>query len=62
MDVKKVRDVVMFALEHLQEDLVRVKALGNRVHLYAGNDEFEIVIKTMDPKGSSRLDRKSSGS
>jgi len=62
MDVDKVRDVVMFALEHLQGDLVRVKALGNRVHLYAGDDEFEIVIKTMDPKGSSRLDRKSSDS
>ena len=58
MEVKKVRDVVMFALEHLQGDLVRVKALGNRVHLYAGNDEFEIVIRTMDPKGSGRLDPK----
>ena len=60
MDVDKVRDVVMFALEHLHGDLARVKALGNRVHLYVGDDEFEIVIKTMSPKGSSRLDRKPS--
>jgi len=61
MDVDKVRDVITFALEHLQEELVRVVALGNRVHLYVGNkDEFEIVIKTMSPKGSSRLDRKAS--
>jgi len=57
MEVEKVRDVIRFALEHLQEDLVRVTAIGNSVHLYVGDDEFEIVIKTMDPKGSSRLDR-----
>ena len=61
MDVEKIRDVVQFALEHLHADLVKVKALGNRVHLYVGDDEFEIVIKTMDPKGSSRLDRKHYG-
>ena len=61
MEVKKVRDIVLFALEHLQGDLVRVQALGNRVHLYVGNDEFEIVIRTMDPKGSGRLDPKRTG-
>jgi hypothetical protein len=58
MDVDKVREVVKFALENLHGEPVRVKALGNRVHLYAGDEEFEIVIRTMTPKGSSRLDRR----
>ena len=57
MDVEKIRDVITFALEHLQGERIKVVPLGNRVHLYAGDDEFEVVIRTMDPKGSSRLDR-----
>jgi hypothetical protein len=55
MEVEHVRDVIAFALEHLQKEDVKVVALGNRVHLYQGDREFEIVIRTMDPKGSSRL-------
>lgn len=57
MDVEQIRDVITFALDHLQKEDVRVVPLGNRVHLYVGDCEFEVVIKTMDPKGSSRLDR-----
>jgi len=56
MEIEKIRDVIAFALEHLQEELVKVVVLGNRVHLYVGDkDEYEVVIKTMDPKGSRRL-------
>jgi len=55
MEVEDIRDVIVFALEHLQNKDARVVALGNRVHLYAGEREFEVVIRTMDPKGSSRL-------
>ena len=58
MDVDQIREVITFALEHLQNEKVKVVPLGNRVHLYAGDGEFEIVIRTMDPKGSSRLDRR----
>jgi len=57
MDVEKIRDVITFALEHLHSEKIKVVPLGNRVHLYVGDDEFEVVIRTMDPKGSSRLDR-----
>lgn len=57
MDVEKIRDVITFALEHLNTEDIKVVPLGNRVHLYVGDGEFEVVIKTMDPKGSSRLDR-----
>ena len=60
MEVEQVRDVIAFALEYLQDEEVKAVPLGNRVYLYAGDSEFEIVIKTMDPKGSSRLDRKGS--
>jgi len=56
MDVEKIRDVIKFALDHLQEDLVRVKALGNRVHLYVGDDEYEIVIKTIGSECPMFLD------
>ena len=59
MKVDQVRDIVTWALEHLDDNSVRVQPIGNSVHLYAGDDEFEIVIRTMDPKGSSRLARKS---
>jgi len=57
MEVDQVRDVITFALEHLHKEDVKVVPLGNRIHLYVGDREFEIVIRTMDPKGSSRLDR-----
>lgn len=57
MEVDDVREVITFALRHLQKEEVRVVPLGNRVHLYVEDREFEIVIRTMDPKGSSRLDR-----
>lgn len=57
MEVEDVRDIITFALQHLQKDNVEVKAYGNRVYLVADNDEFEIVIRTMNPKGSSRLER-----
>jgi len=56
MDVEKIRDVITFALEHLNAEDSKVVPLGNRVHLYVGDREFEVVIRTMDPKGSSRLD------
>ena len=57
MDVEKIRDVIAFALDHLQVEKVKVVPIGNRVHLYVGDEEFEVVVKTMNPKGSSRLDR-----
>lgn len=57
MEVDDVREVITFALEHLQKEKVKVVPLGNRIHLYVDDREFEIVIKTMDPKGSSRLAR-----
>jgi hypothetical protein len=56
VDVEKIRDVIKFALDHLQGDLVRVKALGNRVHLYVGDDEYEIVIKTIGSECPTFLD------
>ena len=57
MDVEQVRDAITFALEHLNAEDVKVVPLGNRVHLYVGDEEYEIVIRTMDPKGSSRLEK-----
>jgi hypothetical protein len=57
MEVEDVREVIASALDEFQREDVRVVPLGNSVHLYAGDREFEIVIKTMDPKGSSRLAR-----
>ena len=56
MEVEQVRDIIALALEHIKGERVRVRSIGNSVHLYAGDDEFEIVIRTMDPKGSSRPD------
>ena len=61
MNVGQVRDIITWALEHLKDENIQVQPIGNSVHLYAGDSEFEIVIKTMDPKGSSRLARKPIG-
>lgn len=52
MEVEQVRDTIARALEHLEGDNIRVLLIGNSVHLYAGDDEFEIVVRTMTPKGS----------
>ena len=56
MEVDDVRVVIALALEQIQREGVKVIPLGNRVHLYVGDQEFEIVIRTMGPKGSSRLE------
>jgi hypothetical protein len=53
MDVDEIRDRIAEVMQHPDH---RVVPLGNRVHVYSGEDEFEIVIRTMQPKGSSRLD------
>ena len=58
MEVEQIRDVISSALEQLQAPESRVISLGNTVHFYVGDQEFEVVVRTMDPKGSSRLDRK----
>ena len=55
MEVEQVRDAISEAMSQPQFEGVKVITLGNRVHLYAGDKEFEVVIRTMDPKGSSRL-------
>lgn len=55
--MEEVREIIYTALEKLQstDRNVELRAIGNRVHLILDNDEFEIVIKTMNPKGSQRL-------
>ncbi|MGD9725457.1 MAG: hypothetical protein AB7L09_01030 [Nitrospira sp.] len=55
MEVNDVREVIASALEQLQRQDVKVVRLGNRVHLFTGEHEFEIVIRTMNPKGTNRL-------
>ena len=57
MKVEQVRDVIALALKGLHAENVKVRSIGNSVHLYVGVDEFEVVVKTMSPKGPSRLDR-----
>jgi hypothetical protein len=53
MEAKEVRDIIVQSLELELED-AQIMALGNRVHIYSGDKEFEVVVKTMTPKGSSR--------
>lgn len=57
MEVEQVREIIYSALERLQSPDcdIELHSIGNRVYMIAGNDEFEIVIKTMRPKGSQRL-------
>lgn len=57
MEVEEIRKIICAALEKLQSSDrdIGLYALGNRVHLILEHDEFEIVIRTMNPKGSQRL-------
>ena len=69
MEPNEVRDIITGALIDATEGRkalwgqdVEITPLGNRVHLCIGPKEYEIVIRTMDPKGPSRLDASSKGS
>lgn len=47
MEIDDIRDRIARALDQPEH---RVIPLGNRIHLYVGDEEFEIVIRTMQPK------------
>jgi hypothetical protein len=55
MEVKTIRNVIASALKQHSDD-VRIVPIGNSVHLYKGDEEYEIVIRTMNPKGAIRFD------
>jgi hypothetical protein len=55
MNTKQVRDVIQGALLDLTDKEVRTVPVGNTLHLYVDDDEFEIVIKTVKSGGSQRL-------
>lgn len=53
MQTEEVRDRIAQALQEVGDKVV---ALGSRIYFYAGDDEFEIVVKTMQPKRPDSAD------
>lgn len=60
MNAKQVRNVIQDALLNMQVPGGRVEVvpIGNAVHLFVDDDEFEVVIRTLPPRGSQQPELK----